>query len=150
MSEATNALRRALDTYTTIPNANTLAVVLDAARTVVTEAGSSCRYSRKRLFDSEESAVAGAQAIAERVGEKYMPLYPHPCPDGDHRHLTSAEQALGYCESCEQWVPCWRTKTTTVNVDMWILAKHQTHPDMKWTFCTGEGTYAAAIMAKPE
>lgn len=148
MSEAINALRRALETHDRIADVNTMAVVLDAAKTVVTEAGASCRYSRKRLFDSEESAAAGAHAIAERVGDAYTPLYPYPCPDGDHWHLTSAEQALGYCENCEQWVPCWRTKTTNANVDMWLLAQHHTTPG-KSLRCTGEGTYAAAIMAKP-
>lgn len=149
MSESINALRRALDAYDIAADPNTLAVVLDAAKTVVTEAGSTpCRYTRKRLYATEELAVADSVNIATRKGVDYKPLYPHPCPDGDHWHLTSAEQALGYCENCEQWVTCWRTKTSKANVDTWILAAHSVSLTNALR-CDGEGQYAAAIMMPP-
>lgn len=70
-----------------------------------------CRYPDKRYYDSEADARDGAEEIRARVfsrGQRFAPLYPYPCPSGQHWHLSSARQGRATCPRCEVTdLPSW-------------------------------------------
>lgn len=82
-----------------------------------------CRYESKRRYASEPLAIQGAQDIREKVetaGRRYDTLYPYPCPDDNHWHLSHHEQGEISCPACRESAPAWKLADS----GSWIIAAH--------------------------
>lgn len=91
-----------------------------------------CRYWQKHGYSTRELARNGAEAIrigVEEMGGTYSTLYPYPCPDGDHWHLSHYQQGRKTCPSCGQSAPAWN------GGKVWVIGAHLTDGAP----CTGEG-----------
>lgn len=96
-----------------------------------------CRYSRKRAFADQAHAVAGAERIRITVGDEYDQLYPYPCPDGPHWHLSHYEQGTQRCGTCNRLVSAWKKRP-----DWWVIGTHLNNGQP----CVGEGTKAISLV----
>lgn len=95
-----------------------------------------CRYATKRTFGTRADARLGILDIrirCELEGREFDTLYPYPCPDAPHWHLSSKAQGYALCRRCNQRVPAWKGW-------WWVIAKHD---DANSRPCRGEGSRAA-------
>jgi hypothetical protein len=96
----------------------------------------SCRYDNKRHYPTRKAARLGAEdirTIVTNAGGQYDTLYPYPCPDEDHWHLSHYPQGYRDCPRCGERKPAWN------GGKIWVMSAHAGPDGDK---CFGEGQAA--------
>lgn len=104
-------------------------------------AAGECRFASKRTFATEDDARLGAleiKTVCALNHRSYTELFPYPCPDGDHWHLSHWAQGTGLCGTCNEMVPAWKGW-------WWVIGRHYVNHQP----CKGEGSRAADDTTSP-